>query len=90
MQFIKLLWLSIREEKSLLETKKKKNTWLYIYQFWEGKMITYISLEKVIIQKRVIKKSGFIIDHQLILRSYIVYDLSAIFFFLISTSQLHR
>ena len=24
MQFIKLLWLSIREEKSLLETKKKK------------------------------------------------------------------
>ena len=55
MQFIKLLWLSIREEKSLLETKKKKNTWLYIYQFWEGKMITYISLEKVIIQKRVIK-----------------------------------
>ena len=44
-------------------------------------MITYISLEKVIIQKRVIKKSGFIIDHQLILRSYIVYDLSAKFFF---------
>ena len=71
MQFIKLLWLSIREEKSLLETKKKKkNTWLYIYQFWEGKMITYISLEKVIIQKRVIKghheiiifNSGFSIE----------------------------